>query len=226
MTQRRGALVLGKLVSINHCSSRVFSHSSGAVEERKRLLIGTLCSATRSGNKNYVLANLPTRTVSSHNKPVKGRRCQEPACAVMASFDVPGGEGRYCRSHKQQGMKDVKNKLYPTFGFPGGQSSHCTRHKTVGMQDRKSKVCLEPGCTSSAPSFGLPGGSPTYCRKHKTAAMENVLHRKCQEPGCAMIRPSFDVPGGKGSYCFKHKKPSMIDVIHKRTRILLLWRLI
>lgn len=79
----------------------------------------------------------------------KSRRlCRHEDCNLHACFNLEGCKGgRYCNSHKQPGMVDVR-----------------------------SKRCAQAGCTTQA-SFNHSGLQQLYCSKHKQLGMVNVRSR-------------------------------------------------
>jgi hypothetical protein len=148
--------------------------------------------------------------------------CKGLDCKTRASFDAPGGKGRYCKKHKTAEMIDVKHTRCehdgcdsrPTFDIKGGKGRFCVSHKTAEMIDVKSKRCEHDGCDSS-PTFDIKGGKVRFCVSHKTAEMVDVRSKKCEHDGCNS-QPGFDIKGGKGRFCVSHKTVEMIDVKNKR----------
>ena len=149
--------------------------------------------------------------------------CVGPGCTTRPNFDLAGGKGTHCVTHKTAEMVDVKHvrcaapgcpKVNPNFNHVGGKGTHCAVHKTAEMVDVVSKRCAEPGCLKQ-PGFDLAGGKGTHCAVHKTEDMVDVKHVRCAAPGCK-IRPSFDLAGGKGTHCAVHKSAEMVDVKNVR----------
>ena len=141
------------------------------------------------------------------------------------SFDLQGGKGRFCASHKMDGMIDVKSKrcehdgcnvMNPSFDLQGGKGRFCASHKMDGMIDVKSKRCEHDGCNVMKPLFDLQGGKGRFCARHKMDGMIDVKSKRCEHDGCNVINPVFNVEGGNGRFCVKHKENCMVDVKSKR----------
>jgi hypothetical protein len=81
----------------------------------------------------------------------KNMICEKDDCEKRACFNFPGETvGRFCATHKQAGMEDVKNKRcehegcnrHPAFNSPGETVGRfCATHKQAGMEDVKNKRC-------------------------------------------------------------------------------------
>lgn len=71
----------------------------------------------------------------------------------------------------------------PTYGMDGQQAKFCSSHKEEGMIDVKNCRCKHPGCTRQ-PNYGHEGGRAKYCSSHKLAEMVNVVSRRCEMLGC------------------------------------------
>jgi hypothetical protein len=58
---------------------------------------------------------------------VRDKRCEYIGCDKQPCFDIEGGKGRFCATHKTAGMVNVKSKRcehvgcdkIPTFGLKG-----------------------------------------------------------------------------------------------------------
>jgi hypothetical protein len=111
---------------------------------------------------------------------VKSKRCEQDGCETLPAFDIKGGKGRFCVTHKTAQMVDVINKL-----------------------------CEQDGCNTRA-SFNVKGGKKRFCFKHKTAQMVDVINRRCIIENCETIGPSYGKPGNKPSHCAKHREKGMI----------------
>ena len=113
-------------------------------------------------------------------------KCAEDGCDTRAMFDVEGGKGSFCGTHKKPGMVDVRSKRctedgcdkQPTFDVEGGKGSFCGTHKKPGMVDVKSKRCAEDGC-DKRPVFDVEGGKGRFCGTHKKPGMVDVKHKRC-----------------------------------------------
>jgi hypothetical protein len=61
------------------------------------------------------------------------KKCEHAGCMSQPTFDNEGGKGRYCASHREAGMIDVKNKRcehagcmsQPYFDNEGGKGRYC-----------------------------------------------------------------------------------------------------
>lgn len=71
----------------------------------------------------------------------------------------------------------------PTYGQDGQRARYCSSHKEDGMIDVKNCRCKHPGCTRQ-PNYGHEGGRAKYCSSHKLAKMVNVVSRRCEFPAC------------------------------------------
>ena len=150
-------------------------------------------------------------------------KCEQEGCDLRSTFDIKGGKGRFCVTHKAAEMVDVKSKRcehigcdsQPGFNIKGGKGRFCVTHKTAEMVDVTSKRCEHVGCDSINPGFNIKGGKGRFCLTHKTAEMVDVKHKRCEHAGCDS-RPNFDIKGGKGRFCVTHKTAEMVDVKSKR----------
>jgi len=152
------------------------------------------------------------------------KRCEHQGCTITPVFDIKGGKGRFCKTHKTPEMIDVLTKrcneegcdsLNPVYNIQGGKGKFCSIHKTPDMVNVKVKYCEHIGCTI-IPNFDVKGGKGRFCSEHKTSSMVDVKNKRCKHVGCMSINPNFDVQGGKGCFCSKHKLSNMINVKGKR----------
>ena len=95
-------------------------------------------------------------------------RCE--LCNKHANYDVIGGKGRFCATHK-----------------------------TIDMIDVKNKKCEYTGC-NLRPAFGIKGGKIQFCTSHKSSNMINIKSKRCIYNNCDSVNPVFDIKGGKGSF--------------------------
>ena len=118
---------------------------------------------------------------------VKSKRCASQGCDSHPVFDLLGGKGRFCKTHKTAEMVDVKNKrcdsqgcdsINPVFDLPGGKGRFCKTHSTAEMVDVKSKRCISLGCHIRA-SYGRPGYPATHCSPHRLPGMIRRPNGKC-----------------------------------------------
>ena len=144
------------------------------------------------------------------------KRCAHDGCGSRPTFDIVGGKGRFCVTHKTAEMIDVKYKRCahdgcgsrPTFDIVGGKGRFCVTHKTADMIDVKSKRCAHDGC-GSQPVFDIVGGKGRFCVTHKTAEMIDVKNKRCAHDGCT-TQARYGKPGNPKSHCYTHRKPGMI----------------
>jgi hypothetical protein len=55
---------------------------------------------------------------------VKSKRCEHVGCDKQPGFDIKGGKGRFCASHKTIEMIDVKNKRCEHVGCLAAQATN------------------------------------------------------------------------------------------------------
>ena len=142
--------------------------------------------------------------------------CEQEGCLKRASFDIVGGKGAWCVTHKTAVMVDVISKRCahpgcdsrPNFDIVGGKGAWCVTHKTAVMVDVKHKRCAHPGCDSH-PLFDIVGGKGAWCVTHKTALMVDVKHKRCAHPGCD-ARAFVGIPGRPPTHCASHRTPGML----------------
>ena len=152
------------------------------------------------------------------------KTCFEEGCTKHPSFNVEGATRLYCKTHKLQGMVDVKNKTcveidcdIRAYYNNEGESIgiYCKKHKKQDMIDVKSIKCIEVGCQFQ-PSYNNRDKKALYCKIHKKNDMVDVRSIKCFEDGCS-TRANYNIKGAiRGLYCKIHKKPNMEDVINNR----------
>lgn len=97
---------------------------------------------------------IPRRTHTPTTQQNEKNRCEFYECTRQPTYGQDGQRARYCSSHKEDGMIDVKN---------------CR--------------CKHQGCTRQ-PNYGHEGGRAKYCSSHKLAKMVNVVSRRCEFPAC------------------------------------------
>jgi len=150
--------------------------------------------------------------------------CETPECKKNAYFNSEGEKkGRFCSTHKEQGMINVKDKRChtegcsqrPSFNILGEKPLYCGNHRLPDMVNVMTKFCEHDGCLVT-PVYNLPDKkSGKFCATHKEPNMINVVTNSCQEEGCN-TSPSFGLCGNKPTHCAVHKTEGMIDVKHKR----------
>ena len=118
-------------------------------------------------------------------------KCKYDGCAVKNAVYAKPGEkiAKYCASHKEPGMIDIKNKrcdfegctTRPYYGKPGMCPSHCSTHREKGMIKRpkaKCKKCKEPAI------FGK-NFTNLHCETHKDDDDINLVEKECKS--CHLI---------------------------------------
>ena len=155
---------------------------------------------------------------------VSKTRCIHKGCTVLNPlFDYKGGKGRYCVTHKEPDMVDVKHKrceqdgcdLQPSYDIKGGKGRFCTTHKMPDMIDIKNHYCEYIGCTVVCPIFNKKGSKKgKYCVTHKDDDMIDVKHKTCEYTQCT-VRATFDIKGGNGRFCVNHMQVNMVNISHR-----------
>lgn len=147
------------------------------------------------------------------------KTCEFKGCKLNGLFDVTGGKGRFCATHKTAEMVDVKHNLCkyegcttrPSYGLEKGKALFCATHKTTDMFNVVSKRCAFEGCTVVNPNFGFIGEKGTLCSTHKQDGMIDLKHKHCEYDECN-IQAVYDIKGGKGRFCATHKLDGMVDI--------------
>ena len=114
---------------------------------------------------------------------VKNKRCEHPGCDSRPTFDIKGGKGRFCVTHKTAEMVDVKSKrcehpgcnIRASYGKPGHPRSHCFQHREKGMIRRPNATCKK--CKELA--IWGKNWIPKHCETHKTADEDNLVEQPC-----------------------------------------------
>jgi hypothetical protein len=103
---------------------------------------------------------------------VRGKKCAQPGCPTIASFNWPGLQALYCAYHKQFGMIDVKTMMCSELGCPFRASffypvltscelpvdpvSNCaTRHNSGMVEDSPCALLFELGFETSMTARAL-----------------------------------------------------------------------
>jgi len=150
--------------------------------------------------------------------------CEYESCKLQPSYDMPGGKGRFCTTHKLSGMIDIKNPfceyagciiVNPIFNHPGSKKGRfCIEHKEPTMIDVKHKTCEYVDCTIR-PTYNIKEEKKgRFCVQHKLANMIDISHKVCDYEDCT-TRPNYGIKGGKGQRCASHKLSGMIDISNK-----------
>jgi len=150
--------------------------------------------------------------------------CEISDCNKNAYFNTPDKKnGRFCSSHKESNMINVKDKRCiedgccqrPSFNILGGKPIYCGTHKKDEMFNVMTKFCEHTGCLIT-PVYNTPDKKTgRFCSTHKESNMINVVNNSCQEDGCNNA-PSYGITTGKPTHCSLHKSNEMTDVKHKR----------
>ena len=149
------------------------------------------------------------------------KKCEFNGCnSAGPTFDIKGGVGRFCKTHKLPHMINIKYacieegcSIRAEFNVDGKKPKYCNRHKKDNMIKLINKsLCEIEGCDIT-PMYNNKGEKKgRLCGNHKTEDMINVYKKVCEEEGCE-INAGFNNPGEKpGKYCSKHKKLGMVDI--------------
>ena len=136
-------------------------------------------------------------------------------CDKRPSFALPGELARFCGTHREVGMVDVKHKTcelcdaQPSFALPGERARFCGTHRDVGMVDVVSKKCE---LCDARRTFALPGERARFCGNHREVGMVNVKDKTCE---LCDARPNFAMPGERARFCGTHREVGMVDVKNK-----------
>jgi hypothetical protein len=147
--------------------------------------------------------------------------CESDGCkSIGPTFDIKGGVGRLCKTHKLPGMINIKYaciqegcSIRAEFNVLGEKPKYCNIHKKDNMIKLINNwVCETEGCDKE-PRYNIKGEKKgRFCQIHKTSSMINIYIKVCEGEGCE-TSAGFNIPGEKiGKYCSKHKKPDMIDI--------------
>lgn len=140
----------------------------------------------------------------------KARLCVHDGCSKHASFGSVQRNPIFCKSHKEDGMEDVKNRrcgfdgcrsLNPLFNYPSeSKGLFCATHKRCGMQDVRTRLCAYEGCKVQ-PVHNYPSEKRgLYCLQHKLDGMKDVMSKQCGQEGC-----NIHVRGKGVQFCCKHR---------------------
>ena len=130
--------------------------------------------------------------------------------------------GRYCSTHKVDGMINPEDKkcqtqgcaARPIFGFIGGKAIVCSNHKEPIMVDLVSGgYCKYEGCKKRG-SYVCLDDDNKYCEPHSRGKRRKTIDtRICIHDGCTK-RKVYGFPGKSLEYCPSHKHIGMIDLVH------------
>ena len=190
----------------------------GMVDVRNAICIFEGCNK----RPNFSFKGQPVRYCSIHKLSGMCNRnsCQFGECTIGANYNYPGeASGKFCASHKLDGMINVRQKFcnYPgcktSASFGTASSIRCKAHAEEGMINLIQKLCEYDGCVISA-SYNYDGERARFCNSHKELGMICVIGKGCEFPGCQCKSRNYGIPGGKGRFCTTHKEPGMVDVVN------------
>jgi hypothetical protein len=126
---------------------------------------------------------------------VTSKRCSHPGCTRQPVFDMEGGKGRFCATHKEPDMVDVTSKRcshlgcsdLASYGVPGHMSTHCASHRIPGMIRRLPRRCQVCGCRAVYGTI-----YPTRCEVHREPEHLNLTERPCVSCGLRMVLDADD----------------------------------
>jgi hypothetical protein len=144
--------------------------------------------------------------------------CEYEGCKKTSGCNFPNEtKGRFCASHKLDGMIYVRKNICKYSGCEKTASfgitipEYCKQHAEDRMRNLIAKYCEHNGCEIQA-TYATIGNRPKFCMKHCEEGMICVIGKGCEQPGCQSKSRYYDNPGGKGRFCTKHKQTGMVDV--------------
>ena len=150
--------------------------------------------------------------------------CEATDCNKNAYFNNQNEKtGRFCSSHKEPDMINVKDKRCsqdgccqrPSFNILGKKPLYCGTHKLSEMVNVMTKFCEHEGCLIT-PVYNSPDKKAgKFCATHKEPNMINVVNNMCGQDGCNNA-PSFGIVGNRPTHCGQHKTEEMVNVKHKK----------
>lgn len=103
--------------------------------------------------KNKPVCTVKAEVCQDHYNKPKGKKCIEPTCNTIPSFNMPG---------KRKGL-------------------FCAKHKHPQMINVVCKLCAVKNCNKQ-PSFNFVGAAPLFCKEHMENGMINVRSSKSIKP--------------------------------------------
>jgi hypothetical protein len=144
--------------------------------------------------------------------------CKNPDCNKNAIYNFADKKANYCKSHKEDGMINVKDKKclkcnlkQPNFNFANEKKAvYCNDCKMPDMIDIKNKRCI--ACNLKHPLYNYPDESKgLYCGDCKKEDMINIINKRCIK--CNLKIPYFNFANEKKAvYCNDCKMRDMIDI--------------
>ena len=116
-------------------------------------------------------------------------KCEFDGCEKIPNYNFKGEtKARFCASHKEDGMLDIKHKMCEfdgcetraNFGLPGNKATRCKTHVLEGMIPNPKKKCFHEDCKEIA-IYGI--GYAKFCEKHKEENSINLIEKKCKSCG-------------------------------------------
>ena len=80
-------------------------------------------------------------------------------------------------------MAPENSRVQPYYNFAGQPAKFCVTHKQPGMEDVKNATCADPSCNIQ-PSYNFDGQPAKFCVKHQQPGMINVRNATCADPSC------------------------------------------
>jgi hypothetical protein len=147
--------------------------------------------------------------------------CQFEDCRSRAVYAFSGEYPRLCKTHREDGMVDMKTKkcIHPgcttSAGF-GKPRQYCKKHAPEGEKVHR-KLCTEAGC-STAPSWkSVGGGVASHCAKHKKSGMVlSCATQSCQSAGCLKHATYGSESDMRPVSCRVHAGSEMVDVKNRK----------
>lgn len=140
------------------------------------------------------------------------------SCSKRASFNFSGLKPKYCKSHIEVGMVNVRAdkcikegcKKVSTFNYKGNlKRLYCKSHSLDGMFDISKKICEFESCEIRASYNYFGNKNPIFCKKHKLEDMFRVDSKICDFNDCKKAS-SFKSKDSK-QYCKDHCPENAIN---------------
>ena len=181
-----------------------------------------------TGNKHL---NVKIGCATCYKERVASKKCLIDNCDNKAEYNIIGTtDPLYCKEHKTDAMKYVKNGLCKfegcgisgSYKIEGIKGRWCITHLN-GRNGTHSNICnyedKEFKCTTRA-SFGIPEtNTPIYCKAHKYTDSNKKLIDVTHKDVCIACnkRACFNyLNEPKAIYCDKHKLINMKNIVDKR----------
>ena len=109
--------------------------------------------------------------------------CEYEDCIIRPNYDVKGGKGRMCASHKLPNMVDIANKtcevdnciIRARYGRPGYAITRCTSHREKGMIAFSHAICKQ----CKQPALWGKNMHLLHCEDHKQDDDINMVEQPC-----------------------------------------------